>query len=87
MQENAAGGRYLCASACLDVQGEQVSKRLAHAVFDKSRAGSLELPGFPHYEPLVNALRAGVVETKCPEYQVCAPVACFELSLILSPAV
>lgn len=73
-QENTLGGRFLCASVVLDVQVEPISKHLAHAVYDKSRSGALELQGFPNFDPLVQSLRAGVPMTDPPQYQVCAPV-------------
>lgn len=64
----------ICGSVALDTSADELSKRLAHSVYDKCRAGSLSLQGFPCFDPLVQALRNGVTETNQPEYQVCAPV-------------
>ena len=83
LQENTTGSRYLCASVTLDVNGDHLTKGVAHAVYDKCRAGSLEMPGFPNFDGLLNALRAGATSVAPAEYQVCAPVACPQ-SVILS---
>jgi len=73
-QENTSGSRLVCGSVALDTSTDELSKRLANSVYDKCRAGSLSLQGFPSFDPLVQALRNGVSETNRAEYQVCAPV-------------
>ena len=82
LQENTNGSRYLCASVTLDMNGDQLTKGVAHAVYDKCRAGSLDMPGFPNFDVLLNALRAGAASVPPREYHVCAPVACPQIVIL-----
>ena len=83
LQENTRGARHLCASVALDSSADHLAKHLGHAVYDKSRSGALDLPGFPKFDPLVSALRSGVPTAPAREYQVCTPVTCFQHSWLV----
>ena len=82
LQENTSGSRYLCASVTLDLNGDHLTKGVAHAVHDKCRAGSLDMPGFLNFDVLLNALRAGAASVPPREYHVCAPVACPQIVIL-----
>ncbi|CAL1131960.1 unnamed protein product [Cladocopium goreaui] len=86
LEENTSGSRLVCGSVALDTSTDELSKRLANSVYDKCRAGSLSLQGFPSFDPLVQALRNGVSETNRAEYQVCAPVGDGKLAVLQSYA-
>eukprot|EP00435_Cladocopium_sp_Y103_P023953 s3522_g5.t2 len=82
LEENTSGSRLICASVALDTSVDELNKRLAHSVYDKCRAGSLCVQGFPSFEPIVQALRNGATEVNQPEYQVCAPVGDGKLAVL-----
>ena len=48
-----------CGTVCLEHSGSDLATRVANTVFELARSGQMEVPGFPNYAPIVEALKAG----------------------------
>ena len=55
----------------LDKASEMLAQRVANKVYELCRSGTLSLPGFPEYTPLINALRNTENEGPKESYEVC----------------
>ena len=57
-QDIAAGKAAVCGTLCLDHSGSEMLQRIGNRIYERCRAGTLTLPGFPEFSPVVNALRS-----------------------------
>lgn len=57
LQEAAAGHTILCATVVLDGQPGLSQQRLGAALYEACRSKRIELPSFPEFDPVVNALK------------------------------
>ena len=71
-QEVADGKRVLCASVLLNDEPELLQQRIGNAVYDRCRAKTLSLAGFPDYDPLIVSLRESTPTGTEVVYKVCA---------------
>lgn len=58
-KEMAEGRNTICATICLESSGSDLVSRIGNAIYDQCRAGRLAIPGFPAFDPLLAALKAG----------------------------
>ena len=72
-QEVAGGQKYLCASVVLDGQPELLQQRIANQIYESCRAKQMDIPGFPDYDPVIEALRESSSNGTMQEvnYKVC----------------
>lgn len=71
-QEIVDGKSVVCGGLAFDSSGQELTTRLANAVYEKARSQALPLPGFPDYEPLLHSLRAGDVVERTKSFRVSA---------------
>ena len=71
LQELAAGTAVLCGSVVLNRDPLPLQHHLASTVYETCRTGRLQLPNFPDYAPLVNALKENAPKTEAVVYKVC----------------
>lgn len=71
-QEATQDKRVLCASVLLNEEPELLQQRIGNAVYDRCRAKTLSLAGFPDYEPLVCSLKESTPTGTEVVYKVCA---------------
>ena len=48
-----------CGTVCFEHSGSDLATRVGNTVFELARSGKMEIPGFPCYAPIVDALKAG----------------------------
>lgn len=70
-QESAAARRTLCATLMIDAAADDMTRRIGNKVYDMCRSSTLDLQGFPNFQPLIDALREGVNEEPPKDFQVC----------------
>ena len=61
----------ICASMTLDDSGSDLATRLSNRLYESCRSGSVSLPGFPDFQPLVSALKEGNKTAPSTAYKVC----------------
>lgn len=59
LEEYAQSRMTQCGTVCLEHSGSDLATRVANTVFELARSGKMEIPGFPNYAPIVEALKAG----------------------------
>ena len=69
-KEMAEGRNTLCATICLESSGSDLVNRIGNAIYDQSRAGRLTVPGFPAFDPLLAALKAGCNVERASAFKV-----------------
>eukprot|EP00438_Fugacium_kawagutii_P026722 Skav228688 [mRNA] locus=scaffold2247:276425:279751:- [translate_table: standard] len=70
VQEVEEGRNCRCATLCMDHSGQDIMTRLSNGVYDQARAGTLQLAGFPSFDPLLTALRDGTTADRAKSYRV-----------------
>ena len=71
-QEVADGRTCNCASLVLDNSGSELLGRISNTVYEKCRAQSLKITGFPDYGPIVQALKNEQVVDRQKSFRVSA---------------
>ena len=69
-QDIAAGKAAVCGTLCLDHSGSEMLQRIGNRIYERCRAGTLTLPGFPEFSPVVNALRSTNVQDRSKSFRV-----------------
>ena len=71
MQACAEGNQVLFGTICLDNMGADIEKQVANKVYNDSRAGLLQIGGFPQFDGLLKALKEGSNSTSDKTFSVC----------------
>lgn len=50
--------------------GQDLANRIANQIYDRARTGDLQLPSFPQFDPVLNALKNGSTLDGCKSYRV-----------------
>ena len=61
----------MCGTICLESSGSDLITRVGNAVYEQCRGGQLSVPGFPAFDPVLQALRAGCAVERSSTYKVC----------------
>ena len=69
-QDAANGKSSICGTICLDHSGSHLVTRLSNVIWERARAGEIHLPGFPAFEPIIQALKAGANRERNTSYRV-----------------
>lgn len=69
-QESQEGRESLCATLCFEMAGQELINRISNQIYDRARSGDLQLPSFPQFEPVLNALKNGSTVDGCKSYRV-----------------
>ena len=62
----------MCATVTLDNSGTELNNRVANSVYEYARAGHLDVPSFPNFQPLVAALKQGQQCDRTKSFRVSA---------------
>ena len=60
----------MCGNICLDHSGSDLMSRVANRVYDHCRSGVLSLPGFPNFDPIIQALKQNQTSDRQKNYRV-----------------
>ncbi|CAK9011210.1 Uncharacterized protein SCF082_LOCUS11004 [Durusdinium trenchii] len=72
VEDIASGKRSVCGTICLDHTGADMLQRVGNKIYESCRSQSLNLPGFPAFEPVLSALRSQNVVDRHKSYRVSA---------------
>lgn len=64
------GKSAVCGTICLDNSGAHLLTRISNVVYERARTGDIHLPGFPQYEPIIQALKAGANTERSTSFRV-----------------
>ncbi|CAK9022243.1 Uncharacterized protein SCF082_LOCUS15770 [Durusdinium trenchii] len=70
VEEITEGNSCVCGTVCLDHSGQSLLNGVAQAVYQGCRGSSLQVPGFPHFEPILAALKQGRAAAANTSFQV-----------------
>ncbi|CAL1126072.1 unnamed protein product [Cladocopium goreaui] len=73
-QEIADGNRMMCGSMMVDGQSDSLVTRVANEVYNSCRNHTLDLPNFPQFDPILDALKQGSDDVQQKPFQVCRHV-------------
>ena len=62
----------MCGTLCLDHSGSDMMQRIGNVIYERCRASTLTLPGFPDFGPTIAALRSSNVQERTKSYRVSA---------------
>lgn len=71
-QEFSEGKNMLCGTICLDHSGSPILSRISQSVYEGCRQAKIQLSGFPDFQPLLAALKAGSTPQRSKVYRVTA---------------
>ena len=71
-QDISAGKSTVCGTLCLDHSGSDMMQRIGNVIYERCRASTLTLPGFPDFGPTIAALRNSSVQERTKSYRVSA---------------
>ena len=74
-KEVADGRRTLCSSLVLDAGPDELTSRVSTHLYNACRAGTININGFPDFQPLLSALQTGSVSDEpSRDFQVCKQI-------------
>ena len=71
-QDISAGKTNVCGTLCLDHSGSDMMQRIGNVIYERCRASTLNLPGFPDFAPTIAALKNSSVQERTKSYRVSA---------------
>lgn len=69
-QEVGAGKTMVCGAICLDHSGKDMMTRVSNKIYESCRAGTLSLPGFPDFSPIIQSLKKQSVVEREKSFRV-----------------
>ncbi|CAL1136071.1 unnamed protein product [Cladocopium goreaui] len=72
VEDISAGKSTVCGTLCLDHSGSDMMQRIGNVIYERCRASTLTLPGFPDFGPTIAALRNSSVQERTKSYRVSA---------------
>lgn len=64
----------MCGSMMVDGQSDSLVTRVANEVYNSCRNHTLDLPNFPQFDPILDALKQGSDDVQQKPFQVCRHV-------------